>query len=611
MEKMKNPESQEPMTFYPTLEEWSDLPSYVSYIESQGAHHAGIVKITAPPDWEPNRKPKEQRYNPSDIDVLIENPLMQTIKPTPTHGAFQSTSASQPPITVEDFVKLATSERYVTPPHESYEQLDEIYWSYDLIDRSDDPIYGADVPASLIDEDRKIWNVGKDEPIFNDFGKKLTRVDDGAYLYFGMWKSTFSWHIEDMDLYGVNYLHYGAPKSWYCVPPSDAYKLELAAKELFSDWSKICYNFLRHKVCMISPKLLASRGVKVNKVIQEERDLIIVFPHAYHAGFNHGFNIAEASNFGTPRWVEHGKRHRACTCSMSDTVVKIDMEPLVEKFHPQTAEAWRSGEDVKPHPNDAPEMNEVWRICEELLKTEENKIDAQEFGEEVKIFAPKKVRKYVEGSEEPELELVHLTNEEKVSQIKKYCKLQIKHFVKYRDILPEIQDLLKVKDLKLVIVEDNQDSLSEYSDKENIDTEESSNKIRINMQILKRASKVKVKICKQKFLKEYVDRLPQKPIVKSPKVKKQGSTEVVKKHGFADLSAEELEAKRSMKKCYFKHKLWPCRKCSGCVRPDCGVCMYCKDKSKFGGHNILKQKCIHKKCSNPVVRTCERCTWNL
>lgn len=283
--------------------------SYVSYIESQGAHHAGIVKITAPAEWEPNRKPKEQRYNPSDIDVLIENPLMQTIKPTPTHGAFQSTSKSQPPITVEDFVKLATSERYVTPPHESYEQLDDIYWSYDLIDRTDDPIYGADVPASLIDEDRKIWNVGKDEPIFNDFGRKLTRVDEGAYLYFGMWKSTFSWHIEDMDLYGVNYLHYGAPKSWYCVPPSDAYKLELAAKELFSDWSKICYNFLRHKVCMISPKLLASRGVKVNKVIQEERDLIIVFPHAYHAGFNHGFNIAEASNFGTPRYVSIVKRN--------------------------------------------------------------------------------------------------------------------------------------------------------------------------------------------------------------------------------------------------------------------------------------------------------------
>ena len=67
--------------------------------------------------------------------------------------------------------------RYVTPPHESYDQLDDIYWSYDMIDRADDPIYGADVPATLIDEDKKIWNVGKDETIFNDFGRRLTRVD--------------------------------------------------------------------------------------------------------------------------------------------------------------------------------------------------------------------------------------------------------------------------------------------------------------------------------------------------------------------------------------------------------------------------------------------------
>ena len=132
------------------------------------------------------------------------------------------------------------------------------------------------------------------------------------YLYFGMWKATFSWHVEDMDLYAINMVHSGAPKTWYCVPPKYGHKLERACRELFPNIAANCSNFMRHKTCLLAPRILDKYGVPYQKMHQEEREIIVVFPYAYHSGFNHGFNIAESTNFATERWIEYGKRARPC-----------------------------------------------------------------------------------------------------------------------------------------------------------------------------------------------------------------------------------------------------------------------------------------------------------
>lgn len=41
---------------------------------------------------------------------------------------------------------------------------------------------------------------------------------------------------------------------------------------------------------------------------QEAGEFMITFPYGYHAGFNHGFNCAESTNFATLRWIEYGKQ---------------------------------------------------------------------------------------------------------------------------------------------------------------------------------------------------------------------------------------------------------------------------------------------------------------
>lgn len=65
------------------------------------------------------------------------------------------------------------------------------------------------------------WNIGRLRTILDLVEKESGITIEGVntpYLYFGMWKTSFAWHTEDMDLYSINYLHFGEPKSWYSQP---------------------------------------------------------------------------------------------------------------------------------------------------------------------------------------------------------------------------------------------------------------------------------------------------------------------------------------------------------------------------------------------------------
>ena len=79
-------------------------------------------------------------------------------------------------------------------------------------------------------------------------------------------QSFFAWHVEDADLYSVNFLHGGAPKIWYCVSPKDKAKFERLAGTLNPEQLRACKGFLRHKDVLISPTVLKQFDIKYQLV---------------------------------------------------------------------------------------------------------------------------------------------------------------------------------------------------------------------------------------------------------------------------------------------------------------------------------------------------------
>ncbi|XP_039532600.1 lysine-specific demethylase 4A isoform X2 [Pimephales promelas] len=351
------------MTFYPTSEEFKNFSRYIAYMESQGAHKAGLAKIIPPKNWKPRRS-----YDGID-DLLIPAPIQQVV--TGQSGLFTQYNIQKKSMTVKEFRKTANSDKFCSPRYDDFEELERKYWKNVTFNP---PIYGADVNGTLYDPDVKEWNVGHLNTILDTVEHESGITIEGVntpYLYFGMWKTTFAWHTEDMDLYSINYLHFGEPKSWYCVPPEHGKRLERLAKGFFPGSSQNCEAFLRHKMTLISPSILRKYGIPFEKITQDAGEFMVTFPYSYHAGFNHGFNCAESTNFATRRWIDYGKQAILCSCRKD--MVKISMDVFVRKFQPERYELWLAGKDNAPidHSKPMPE-------AAEFLGGEAGKSGAQE-----------------------------------------------------------------------------------------------------------------------------------------------------------------------------------------------------------------------------------------
>jgi len=85
--------------------------------------------------------------------------------------------------------RIGNAEEYTV---ERCQELERIYWKTLTFNN---PLYGADMPGSLFDDRTEVWNVAKLDNLLCRIDKLIPGVNS-AYLYLGMWKATFSWHVE-------------------------------------------------------------------------------------------------------------------------------------------------------------------------------------------------------------------------------------------------------------------------------------------------------------------------------------------------------------------------------------------------------------------------------
>lgn len=367
----------------PTLAEFQDLETLLARAEA-ASEGAGIVKIIPPRGWWDGAHEASKAFDGETIapktaggrrakaliDALKLRPIRQAVSRPPgaPKGAFEVAILPQPTMSASVFRKRALKEaekadqkaqearaRFerrgcVERGHEDVSDddadratalVEAAFWK-GLTPLNEAPLYGADVDATCFGPDDRTsegevptWNIDsmpscRLRPFMKRLKARIPGVTHGM-LYFGAPRAFFAWHVEDANLYSLNYLHCGAPKSWYALDPRAASRFEEKCREAFPDLARECKDFLRHKTIVVAPELLVKWDLDQYLVecVQRPGELVVTFPAGYHSGFNHGYNVAESTNFATETWAPIGARASFCRCS-PDTV-RINV-PLFERW---------------------------------------------------------------------------------------------------------------------------------------------------------------------------------------------------------------------------------------------------------------------------------------
>ncbi|PON62645.1 JmjC- JMjN-domain containing protein [Parasponia andersonii] len=361
---------EEAAVFYPTEEEFKDILEYIGKIR-QRAEPLGICRIVPPPSWNPPCVIKEKNIGESNtfvthvqrIDGLqvpysrsgskttdfvqdINSKKRRTLSgETGSLDTEHFESVPGPEFTVKTFKRYADDfkgqyfcKSKVTDSNDC--SMSEAQWepSVENIEGEykrivDDPteeievlccdnletgVFGSRSPTAsnpletptnpeIVNSGLNLSNVGRlpgSLLSFESYGTSCVLV---PRIRLGMCFSTLHWRVEEHHLYSLSYLHMGAPKIWYGIPGKYSVTFGEALKNSFNDMFGNQHELHHRLVKKLLPFALNSEGIPVFRCIQNPGELILVFPGAYHSGFDCGFNCSETANFAPLDWLPHGQ----------------------------------------------------------------------------------------------------------------------------------------------------------------------------------------------------------------------------------------------------------------------------------------------------------------
>eukprot|EP00656_Telonema_subtile_P038160 TRINITY_DN4278_c0_g1_i1.p1 TRINITY_DN4278_c0_g1~~TRINITY_DN4278_c0_g1_i1.p1 ORF type:complete len:1136 (-),score=280.05 TRINITY_DN4278_c0_g1_i1:19-3426(-) len=321
------------MEYFPTPEQYAEPMKFIESIYDE-ASRFGVAVINPPATEQFNRTVSPDKF---PTKLLRVAPL-QRKEGDPGFEVYQEAMSCEQYKELADM--FAESELGDSKSQQKLNYLDIEDHFFAALAAGDRYVrYGNDVDNTAFPGDEASpWTPAAIARLKGSFFEKVEEMIGitTPFMYIGMLYAFFSWHTEDNDLYSINYMIEGSPKTWFAIPHfgAEAYDAVFNKCAQFSD-TLYKYPDLKWRKCtMLQPQLLRQAGVPVHRAIQHRGQHVVTFPRAYHGGFSHGFNYGEATNFACLNWAQFGSdaQERYRSLRRAPRATYINMDELLWQF---------------------------------------------------------------------------------------------------------------------------------------------------------------------------------------------------------------------------------------------------------------------------------------